>query len=111
MEPDNRPPWEDDALHDARRNARHWQEPAPLPRPQRHEEARPAYEPTGSHEPPQPYRDPWLTGGWFARLAEDDYAEMAQRRQPPKRGLFRRFAHWLAAPFSRRRPDRARKRH
>jgi|SRR5580693_645302 hypothetical protein len=119
MASDDWGPWDDNAINGVRRDARNWQESSPSPR--RYEEPQPTFkpsgprdqpvfEPPGSHEPAPPYRDPWLTSGFFAHLAEDAYAETVQRRQPPKRGLLRRIGNWLARPFARR-PARTRGRH
>jgi hypothetical protein len=59
------PPWENSAYPaaDGRRNG--------VP---------PDYGPRPYPPPRQPYRDPWLTGGWFARVL-DDGASGAEQRQ------------------------------
>jgi hypothetical protein len=60
------PPWEDDA-YPAANGHRDSVPPNHDPRP---------YAPQG-----QPYRDPWLTGGWFARLLDDGASDAEQQQE------------------------------
>lgn len=58
------------------------------------------------HELPRPpYRDPWLTQGFFARLTDDNAIGPGQPGKPVRMGLFQRVGHWLSKPFRSRSAD------
>jgi hypothetical protein len=60
------PPWEDDAY----------------PAANGHQDSVPPYHDPQPYAPQrQPYRDPWLTGGWFARLLDDGSSDAKQQQE------------------------------